>query len=626
MEVLMTEHEVNERKNQIIQMTVGALLFVIALFLRGYTVRPYIYFASYAILGWKVVFHAVKNMIRRQFFDENFLMTIASAGAFVIGRFAEAAAVMLFYAVGEFFQELAVDRSRKSIADLMDIRPDYANLKVNGELVRVSPETLKPGDIIVVKPGEKIPTDGIVTEGEAALDMAALTGESAPKNVRPSDGVLSGCINVNGALTIEVTKEFDESTASKILELVQNASAKKAHAENFITKFSKYYTPAVVTAALLLAVISPAFFGGAWADWIHRAFIFLVISCPCALVISVPLGFFGGIGAASRRGILIKGGNFLEALNYLDIVAFDKTGTLTKGNFTVTEIYPANRFTAEDLLFYAAGAEAFSTHPVATPIILAAPTSAEAGKIETENIKDYREIPGRGVSAVINGKRVLAGNEALMANENIPFIKSGVPGTAVYVSADGAYAGCIVISDEIKPGGYEAVTKLKDQGVRKAVMLTGDNFNTAATVADKLPLDEFFCGLLPHQKVEIVEMLEKQKRPGGKLAFVGDGINDAPVLARADVGVAMGGLGSQAAIEAADVVLMTDDLSKISDAVSIAKKTKRIVWQNIIFILAVKGIFLILGAFGVSEMWEAVFADTGVAVLAVLNSLRIIRR
>ena len=622
----MTEHEVNERKNQIIQMTVGALLFVIALFLRGYTVRPYIYFASYAILGWKVVFHAVKNMIRRQFFDENFLMTIASAGAFVIGRFAEAAAVMLFYAVGEFFQELAVDRSRKSIADLMDIRPDYANLKVNGELVRVSPETLKPGDIIVVKPGEKIPTDGIVTEGEAALDMAALTGESAPKNVRPSDGVLSGCINVNGALTIEVTKEFDESTASKILELVQNASAKKAHAENFITKFSKYYTPAVVTAALLLAVISPAFFGGAWADWIHRAFIFLVISCPCALVISVPLGFFGGIGAASRRGILIKGGNFLEALNYLDIVAFDKTGTLTKGNFTVTEIYPANRFTAEDLLFYAAGAEAFSTHPVATPIILAAPTSAEAGKIETENIKDYREIPGRGVSAVINGKRVLAGNEALMANENIPFIKSGVPGTAVYVSADGAYAGCIVISDETKPGSYEAVAKLKEQGVRKAVMLTGDNFNTAASVADTLPLDEFFYGLLPHQKVEIVEMLEKQKRPGGKLAFVGDGINDAPVLARADVGVAMGGLGSQAAIEAADVVLMTDDLSKISDAVSIAKKTKRIVWQNIIFILAVKGIFLILGAFGVSEMWEAVFADTGVAVLAVLNSLRIIRR
>jgi Cd2+/Zn2+-exporting ATPase len=607
-------------KKEILQLIAGTLVLGAALFLRGSDIQVYVFLASYLILGWKVIYSAVRNLLRGDFFNENFLMSIATGGAFIIGEYPEASAVMLFYLVGESFQDMAVYRSRKSISDLMDIRPDFANIRVNGELQRIAPETVKIGDIIVVKPGEKIPLDGVIIEGESMLDTKALTGESVPRSAKPSDTALSGCINLNGVLTIEVTKIFGESTAAKIIDLVENASGKKAPAENFITAFSRYYTPAVVGLAALLAVLPPLLFGGEWADWIHRALVFLVISCPCALVISIPLGFFCGIGAASRNGVLVKGGNYLEALNSLDVIVFDKTGTLTKGVFDVTGIYPVDGFTNDSLLEYAAQAEVFSNHPIAQSIL-----KAYAKDIDKSGLADYQEISGQGTCVTANGSRILAGNGKLMEKEGIAFTENTGAGTRVYVAANGRYAGCIVISDEIKPDSLRAIAALKKQGIKKTVMLTGDDRLIAGTIAKELSIDEVHAQLLPGEKVAKVEELLSRQRPGKKLAFAGDGINDAPVLARADIGIAMGALGSDAAIEAADVVLMTDELTKLVDAIKIAQRTKRIIVQNIVFALGVKGIFLVLGALGISGMWEAVFADTGVSLLAVLNALRIMR-
>jgi len=610
-------HETGGGRRQLIQLGVGALLLFAALFIEG-DARPYIFLASYAVLGWKVVYTALKNLFRGKFFDECFLMSAATGGAFLIGEFPEAAAVMLFYLTGEFFQEMAVRKSRKSIADLMGIRPDFANVYADGRLTRVSPEAVRVGDSIVVKPGEKIPLDGVVTEGTSTLDTRALTGESAPRSVAPSDAVFSGCVNLNGILTIEVTKVFGESTAAKIIALAENAGANKAPTENFITVFSHYYTPAVVGLAALLAVVPPMFFGGAWSDWIYRALVFLMISCPCALVISIPLGFFGGIGRASRNGILVKGGNYLEALNHLDTVVFDKTGTLTKGVFEVTGIYPTDGFTPENLLENAAFAETFSDHPVAASI-----KRAYGKSVNEKDLADFKENAGRGtIVNTTGGVRILAGNAKLMEEENVIFVEIDRPGTKVYVAVDGKYAGCVVISDEVKPDSRAAIESLKKIGVRKTVMLTGDEARTAEIIAGALSIDEVHAHLLPHQKVEKVEQLESEIPPKKKLAFIGDGINDAPVLARADIGIAMGGLGSDAAIEAADVVLMTDEPSKIITAVKIARDTRRIVWQNIIFALSVKGVFLTLGATGIFGMWEAVFADIGVSLLATLNSVR----
>lgn len=620
------DHDHEAGKNQIIQLIVGAVVFGIGIFINrlddvNLYVKLGIFLISYAILGGEVVLRAIKNITKGQIFDENFLMSIATVGAFAIGDFPEAVAVMLFYQIGEYFQGAAVRRSKKSIADLMDIRPDSATVKRGSELLVVAPETVIIGDIIVVKPGEKVPLDGVVIAGESMLDTKALTGESVPRTIKEGDAALSGCINQNGVLTIEVTKTFGESTVAKIIDLVENASSKKAPTENFITTFSRYYTPVVVILATLLAIIPPLFLNGAWADWVNRGLIFLVISCPCALVISIPLGFFGGIGGASKKGVLVKGSNYLEALNNIDVVVFDKTGTLTKGIFEVTAVHPADGISNNDLLEYAANAEAFSNHPIALSIL-----RAYDKPIDKEMLQDYSEVSGHGIQVNVSGKTVLAGNDKLMKMHGIDFVESADIGTKVYVAVDNQFAGCIVISDEIKEDSKAAIQGLKVRGVRKTVMLTGDNAQIGEAIANELGLDEVYAQLLPDQKVEKLEMLDGQKRAKGKLAFVGDGINDAPVLARADVGIAMGGLGSDAAIEAADVVLMTDEPSKLLDAIDIAKFTKRIVWQNIVFALGVKGIFLLLGAFGIATMWEAVFADVGVSVIAILNSMRVLKR
>ncbi len=616
-------HDHGDGKKQLIMLLIGAAIFVLGMVLENaFTINESvllgIFIVGYIILGSSVVLQALKNITRGQIFDENFLMTIATIGAFIIGDAAEAVGVMLFFQIGEYFQGLAVRRSKKSITDLMDIRPDFANVKRNGEIIKVSPDAVEIGDIIVVKPGEKIPLDGVVIEGEAMLDTKALTGESVPRKAKVSDEVLSGCINQNGLLTIEVTKSFGQSTVAKIIDLVEHASSNKAPTENFMTTFSRYYTPVVVALAVLIAVIPPLFFGGMWADWINRGLIFLVISCPCALVVSIPLGFFGGIGGASKRGVLVKGSNYLEALGNLDVVVFDKTGTLTKGVFKVTQLLPADEFTKEQLLELAAKAEAFSNHPIALSIM------TEYGKdVDKTTLTDYNEISGHGISVSADDKVVLAGNDKLMRLKGVPFAESAETGTKVYVALDHVYAGCIVISDEVKKDSRDAIAALKARGVRKTVMLTGDTPEIAGAIAKELALDEVYGGLLPEGKVEKLELLEGQKRGKGKLAFVGDGINDAPVLARADVGIAMGGLGSDAAIEAADVVLMTDEPSKLAEAIDVARFTKRIVWQNIVFSLGVKGIFLLLGAAGVASMWEAVFADVGVTLLAVLNATRV---
>ena len=617
----------NSDKSTIARLALGAAVYAAGIvltyffpYVNGYITLGVLVLA-YIILGADVVMRALKNILKGRVFDENFLMTISTVGAFAIGQYPEAVAVMLFYQIGELFQDMAVRRSRKSISSLMDIRPDSANVKRNGAWISVSPQEVAVGEIIVVKPGEKIPLDGVVIDGESMLDTRALTGESVPRSIKKGDTALSGCINQSGAVTIEVTKEYGESTVSKIIDLVENAASRKAPTENFITKFARYYTPAVVILAALLAVVPPLLFGGVWAEWINRSFVFLVISCPCALVISVPLTFFGGIGSASRKGVLVKGSNYLEALNSLETVVFDKTGTLTKGVFRVSDINTDNGFTGGQVLQLAAAAESMSNHPIARSI-----AEEYGGEIDESKITDYSEISGHGISAVYDGSRVLVGNDKLMKRFGINFKKCEKAGTVVYVACDGKYAGSILISDEIKSDSRKAISQLKALGVKNTVMLTGDNEEIAKAVSGELGLDEYHSQLLPDQKVEILERLDKSKGKGGKLAFVGDGVNDAPVLARADIGIAMGGLGSDAAIEAADVVLMTDEPSKLVEAVKTAKATRRIVKQNIVFALAVKAAFLVLGAFGIAGMWEAVFGDVGVMLLAVLNAMRILKK
>lgn len=576
---------------------------------------------AYLLIGGDIVWRAVRNITRGQVFDENFLMAIATLGAFAIGQYPEAVSVMLFYQVGELFQSIAVNRSRKSITSLMDIRPDYANVKVGNETKQISPEDVKIGDYIIVKPGEKVPLDGKVVEGASMVDTSALTGESVPREVEVGNDVLSGFVNQNGVLTIEVTKEFGESTVSKILDLVQNASSRKAPTENFITKFARYYTPAVVITAAVLAFVPPLILEGAtFSDWIYRALVFLVISCPCALVVSIPLGFFGGIGGASKNGILIKGSNYLEALNDVKHIVFDKTGTLTKGVFKVTKMEPSGTTTKEELLEYAAFAEVYSNHPIAQSI-----RSSYGKSIDENMIEDYSEISGHGTVVKVQGKEIFAGNAKLMKKESITFEQPQTVGTLVHVAVDGAYAGYIVISDEVKEDSKQAIQKLKELGIKKTVMLTGDAKLVGEAVGKELGLDEVHAELLPQQKVEEIEKIDGAKQAKEKIAFVGDGINDTPVLARADVGIAMGGLGSDAAIEAADIVIMTDEPSKIATAVKIAKRTRNIVWQNIIFALGVKGLVLLLGALGIATMWEAVFSDVGVTLLAVLNAMRVLR-
>ena len=616
----------DEDKKRTIRLAVGAVVYAIGMALTVFAKLPTLaelafLIVAYVILGWDVVWQAVKNITRGQVFDEHFLMSVSTIGAFAIGEYPEAVAVMLFYQVGEFFQSLAVKRSRKSISDLMDICPDSATVKRNGVLQVVSPESVAVGEIIVVKPGEKIPLDGIVVDGESMLDTKALTGESVPRSIRKGDEALSGCINQSGLLTLKVTKSFGESTVSKITDLVENASARKAPTENFITTFARYYTPVVVGMAAVLAIIPPLVLGGGWSEWLRRGFVFLIVSCPCALVISIPLTFFGGIGAASKRGVLVKGSNYLEALNKVSVVVFDKTGTLTKGVFWVANIIPAAGYQKEQVLEYAAQAESYSNHPIAKSIL------ATYGKpIDQKQFSGFEEISGHGISVMVQGKKVLAGNSKLMESEKIAYAACDAAGTKFYVAADGSYVGCILIADEVKPDSKCAIAELKKIGVEKTVMLTGDDERIGKSVADELGLDAYYAQLLPDQKVEKLEMLDKQKRQGSKLAFVGDGINDAPVLARADVGIAMGGLGSDAAIEAADVVLMTDEPSKLVEAIDVAKATKRIVMQNIVIALGIKSVFLVLGALGMAGMWEAVFGDVGVTIIAVLNAMRILKK
>lgn len=576
-----------------------------------------LFIISYIIVGGDVVKRAVKNIFKGQVFDENFLMSIATIGAFFIGEYPEGVAVMLFYQVGELFQSYAVGKSRKSIASLMDIRPDYANVKKGDELVKVDPDEVQIGDIIVIKAGEKIPLDGKVIEGSSMIDTSALTGESIPREVEVGSDILSGCININGVITAEVTKEFGESTVSKILDLVENASSKKSNSEQFITKFARYYTPVVVIIAVFLAIIPPLVINGAtFSDWIYRALAFLVVSCPCALVISIPLSFFGGIGGASKKGVLVKGSNYLEALAETEIVVFDKTGTLTKGVFNVQEIHPEG-VSKEELLELTAHAESYSNHPISL-----SPKRAYSKEIDNGRISDVEEISGHGVIATVDGKKVMAGNIKLMKMMDIPYFKGELIGTIVHVAVNNKYIGYIVIADEVKEDSAQAIKELKAANIKQIVMLTGDNKSIASKVAKELGLDKVYAELLPADKVEKLEELFSQKSKKGKLAFVGDGINDAPVLARADIGIAMGGLGSDAAIEAADVVIMTDEPSKIATTMKISKKTLKIAHQNIVFAIGIKIIVLILSAFGITTMWAAIFADVGVTIIAVLNAFR----
>ncbi len=578
-----------------------------------------VFLICYAVAGWDIVWKAITNILHGQVFDENFLMTIATVGALILGEHSEGVAVMLFYQVGEWFQSYAVSKSRKSITSLMDIRPDYANVERDGKLVQVDPDEVKIGDTIIVKPGERVPLDGKIIKGVSALDTSALTGESMPREVEPGMDVISGCINQTGILTIETTKEFGESTVAKILDLVENASDKKGRTENFISRFARYYTPIVVFAALALAILPPIFLQQPFGIWIYRALTFLVISCPCALVISIPLSFFGGIGGSSKIGVLVKGSNYLESLAHAEVVVFDKTGTLTKGSFAVSEIHAVDVKDSQ-LLEMAAYAEDYSNHPISLSI-----KAAYGKKIDNSRITDVQEIAGHGVQAVIDGKKILAGNAKLMEREHIKYSPSSSVGTVVYLACDGTYAGCIVIEDEIKADAAAAIKNLKSSGIRRTVMLTGDADAVGKKVAERLGLDQAYTELLPADKVDRVEDLLKEKSEKGKLVFVGDGINDAPVLARADVGIAMGGLGSDAAIEAADVVLMTDEPSKIAAVMKIARKTIRIANQNIVFALGVKFLVLILGALGKANMWAAVFADVGVSIIAILNAIRAMR-
>lgn len=609
-----------KQKRVLIRIIASAVLFLAAMCIPAEgLIRLLLFLVPYAVIGWDVLWRAVRNIAHGQIFDENFLMGIATVGAFFLGEYPEGVAVMLFYQVGELFQSYAVGRSRKSITALMDIRPDYANIEVDGELKQVDPEEIAVGDTIVVKAGEKVPLDGVVLEGFSSLNTSALTGESLPRDVQPGDAVISGCINQSGLLRVQVSRAFGESTVSKILDLVENSSSKKARSENFITKFARYYTPVVVICAALLAVLPPLILGGGWSDWIQRALIFLVISCPCALVISVPLSFFGGIGGASKCGILVKGSNYLEALAQTELIVFDKTGTLTHGTFRVTAVHP-NEISKEQLLEFAALAESYSDHPISLSL-----KAAYRQQLDTSRVSNTEELSGRGVRAVVDGRAVHAGNDKLMNEINVSWHNCHHTGTIVHVAVDNRYAGHIVISDEVKADAAEAIRALKEQGFRKTVMLTGDAKAVGEQVAQQLNLDTVYTELLPADKVEQVEKLLGEKTPRGKLAFVGDGINDAPVLSRADIGIAMGALGSDAAIEAADVVLMDDKPSKIAIAMQISKKTLRIVHQNIVFALGVKLLVLLLGAFGMANMWEAVFADVGVSIIAILNATRALK-
>lgn len=614
--------EANTMKKKGIKIIIAFILFLIALIVNfdNEWINNIIYIISYIIVGFEIVKKAIRNITRGKVFDENFLMAIATIGAFGIGEFPEAVAVMLFYQVGELFQSYAVDKSRKSISSLMDIRPDYANVEKNGELQKVDPDDVKIGEIIIVKPGEKIPLDGNVVEGKSSLDTKALTGESLPRDVTEREEVLSGCINLNGVIKIEVTKEYGESTVSKILDLVENASSKKSKSENFITKFAQYYTPIVVIIAVFLAILPPLIIKDAvFSDWLYRALSFLVVSCPCALVISIPLSFFGGIGGASKMGVLIKGSNYLEAIANTEIVVFDKTGTLTEGVFEVQKI-KAIDISEEELLKIAAYSENYSNHPIALSV-----KKAYGKEIDEKQIVKTQELSGFGIVARIGEQDVLVGNEKLMNEKQIKFTKCNDIGTILYVAIEKKYVGYILIADKIKDDAIKAIKGLKKNNIKQTVMLTGDRKNVGENVAKKLGLDKVYTELLPDGKVERVEKLLKERSEKGKLAFVGDGINDAPVLAISDIGIAMGGLGSDAAIEAADVVLMTDEPSKIVNTIHLSKKTMRIVKENIIFAIFIKVIVLVLSAFGVSTMWEAVFADVGVSVIAIINALRVLK-
>ena len=607
-----------KQKRQLYKIIAAAVLFAVAFMLpvSGYW-RLAVWSAAYLIVGLPIVRKAFRNIGHGQVFDENFLMTAATVGAFALGEYSEGVAVMLFYQIGELFQSYAVNKSRKSIAALMDIRPDYANIERDGKVVRVSPEDVRPGEDIIVTAGEKIPLDGRIVEGYSLIDTAAITGESVPREAAVGDEVISGCINLNGRLKIKVTRDFGQSTVAKILDLVENASSQKASVENFITRFARYYTPAVVFLALAIAVLPPLLVdGAAFSDWLYRALTFLVISCPCALVISVPLGFFGGIGAASRNGILVKGSNYLEALAATEIAVFDKTGTLTKGCFEVSRVQ-GEGIDDDTLLETAALAGGNSTHPVSQSI-----RKAYGKEIDLRRVADFEELPGRGIKATLGGKTVLLGNKKLLDEYGIKFNPVNGAGTVVYIAAGGIFRGFILIADEIKPDAPAAIAALKKAGIRETVMLTGDNAAVAENVAQTLGLDKFFANLLPAQKVEKVEALMKDKSDGGKLIFAGDGINDAPVLALADIGIAMGGVGSDAAVEAADIVIMTDEPSKIAQAIKISQRTLRIVRQNIVFALGVKFLVLLMGAEGLATMWDAVFADVGVSVIAIINSMR----
>lgn len=609
-------------KKKLTKIIIALILFIFSMVIKfeNVWINNAIFVTSYIIVGFEIIRKALRNIIRGKVFDENFLMSVATIGAFGIGEFPEAVAVMLFYQIGELFQSYAVDKSRKSIASLMDIRPDYANVYRNGKVEKVNPDEVRIGETIVVKPGEKIPLDGIILEGKSTLDTKALTGESIPREVIEKNEVLSGCINLNGVIKIEVTKEYKESTVSKILDLVENASSKKSKSENFITKFAKYYTPIVVIIAAILAILPPLLISGQnFSDWIYRALSFLVVSCPCALVISIPLSFFSGIGGASKIGILIKGSNYLEALSNVEKVVFDKTGTLTKGVFEVQKVN-AVEITKDELLKMAAYSEYYSNHPISKSI-----KKAYGKEIDEKKIIKAQELSGLGISARIEEQDILIGNEKLMNENQIAFTKCNEVGTTLYVAIERKYVGYILIADTIKEDSKKAIEDLKKNNIKQTVMLTGDRKQVGEAVSKELGLDNVYAELLPDGKVEKIEELLKEKSEKGKLAFVGDGINDAPVLALADIGIAMGGLGADSAIEAADIVIMTDEPSKIVKAIKLSKKTMRIVKENIIFAISIKVAVLILAAFGISTMWEAVFADVGVSVIAIINALRILR-
>ena len=614
----------NNEKLNLLKIIAGVIVFIFAFYEeiagRENKYSLLIFLVAYLLVGSDVLYKALRNITKGRIFDENFLMSVATIGAIAIGEPSEAVGVMLFYKIGEYLQELAVGKSRKSISELMQIRPDMANLKLGNTIKVVNPEDVNIGDYIIVKPGEKVPLDGVVIEGSSMMDTSALTGESVLRTVKKGDNLLSGFINKNALLAVQVTKDFSESTASKILDMVENASSKKSKTENFISVFSRYYTPIVVGLALLIAILPPIFMQGAtFSEWIHRGLIFLVVSCPCALVLSIPLSYFSGIGVASKQGVLIKGSNYLEALRYVDTVVFDKTGTLTEGVFDVVKVKPIN-ISEDELIKFASIAEVNSNHPIAKSIL-----NYYNKEIDLNKMEEYEEIAAHGIRVKYENNIILAGNEKLMASNNIKIEKSTDVGTVVYIAINNEFKGYIVIADKIKTDSEEAIRLIKEQGIKETVMLTGDNKEVANSVAKKLKLDKVFSNLLPNEKVEKIEELYKNRTEKEKIAFVGDGINDAPVLARVDVGIAMGGLGSDAAIEAADVVIMTDEPSKIAQGIKISKKTYKIVWQNIIFALGIKIIVMILGATGLASMWEAVFADVGVALIAVLNAMRIMK-